>query len=256
MSKSHFPIDLGLLTAIRQLIPPGSKIVELGSGNGTNILTKQYNVYSIEDDAKWIGYCKETNYIHAPLVETDYKNQKIRWYDSEVISRNLPDDYDLILVDGPAGKHGRYGLLENLNIFKTDVPIVIDDTLRDHEAEIARQIAYMLNRPLYMFWNFSIISPDILTQSQIAKIQQVSLEVQNKESDKYLLTYFHSSERLANSNLEYYDSVIELEKRQKLELGTLKASKRKLDLIEKSFSLRIGRILTLPVRALSKIRRN
>ena len=72
----------------------------------------------------------------------------------------------------------------------------------------------------------------------------------------YLLTYFHSSERLANPNLEYYDSVIELEKRQKLELGTLKASKRKLDLIEKSFSLRIGRILTLPIRALSKIRRN
>ena len=65
-----------------------------------------------------------------------------------------------------------------------------------------------------------------------------------------------SSERLANPNLEYYDSVIELEKKQKLELGTLKASKRKLDLIQKSFSLRIGRILTLPIRALSKIRRN
>ena len=44
MSKSHFPIDLGVLTAIRQLAASNSTIVELGSGNGTNRLVSEYTV--------------------------------------------------------------------------------------------------------------------------------------------------------------------------------------------------------------------
>ena len=78
MGKSHFPIDLGILTAIRQLAKPDSTIVELGSGNGTNRLVAEYTVYSIEDDEKWVGCCEGSNYIHAPLIDLDDSEEPTR----------------------------------------------------------------------------------------------------------------------------------------------------------------------------------
>ena len=94
MSKSHFPIDLGVLTAIRQLAASNSTIVELGSGNGTNRLVSEYTVYSIEDDEKWGGYCEGSNYIHAPLINLDESEEPIRWYDPAILKNSLPESYD------------------------------------------------------------------------------------------------------------------------------------------------------------------
>ena len=50
MGKSHFPIDLGVLVCSKSTDSPKSTILELGSGEGTNLLTQQYNVYSVEDN--------------------------------------------------------------------------------------------------------------------------------------------------------------------------------------------------------------
>ena len=101
LGKSHFPIDLGVLTAIRQLTPQGSTIVELGSGNGTNRLTKEFKVYSIEDDKKWIGYCEDSNYIHAPLVEIIPHHP--------VLSSSLEVVQKLMSGQGPTNCHKKHG---------------------------------------------------------------------------------------------------------------------------------------------------
>ena len=191
MAKSHFPIDLGVLTAIRQLIPANSRIVELGSGNGTNRLTKEYDVYSIEDNENWIGYCEDSNYIHAPIKKVEYDGKEVPWYDVEAIRNGIPEEYDLVLVDGPSGKIGRSGLLRNMHLFRSDVPFVIDDTLREHECQIAREMAFLLNRPLYVFWNFSIISPIILERETLARIQKAALQVLDQEKEPYLLSLIH-----------------------------------------------------------------
>tara|TARA_B100001027_G_C16254357_1_gene326142 strand:+ start:478 stop:1263 length:786 start_codon:yes stop_codon:yes gene_type:complete len=249
--KSHFPIDLGVLAAVNQLIPPKSTILELGSGEGTNLLAQQYSVYSVEDDIDWVGYCAESTYIHCPLVEIDYKGSTTSWYDADILAKSLPEDYQLILVDGPSGKSGRSGLLANISLFRYDVPIILDDTIRSDEANIARELAFLLNRPLYTFWNFSIISPVILTNLQISKIQHAALDVLSKEEDKYLLSYFSRCDRTTDFGLSYYHNVIAEEQRLQTELISLKLSKNRLDAIEKSYSLMVGKFLTAPFRLFS-----
>ena len=253
MSKSHFPVDLGVLTAIRQLVEPGSTIVELGSGNGTNRLVKEFTVYSIEDDIRWIGYCEGSNYIHAPLVESTVQDESITWYDSEKIKKEIPENYDLILVDGPAGKIGRNGLLSNLDLFRKDVPFVIDDTLRNHECDIARNMAYLLNRPLYLFWNFSIISPKALSEDQIAIIQKTSLEVLEQEEHAYLKNYFTKIGQVKDSDIEELTQSIQESNEKRKYLANLELSKRRLLQIENSISFRLGTILISPLRFLKKL---
>ena len=248
MGKSHFPIDLGILTAIRQLAKPDSTIVELGSGNGTNRLVAEYTVYSVEDDEKWVGYCEGSNYIHAPLIDLDDSDDPIRWYNPEILRESLPESYDLVLIDGPAGKKGRSGLLKNLDLFRADVPFVIDDTLRDHECQVAREMAYLLNRPLYMFWNFSIISPTILTEEQVARIQRAALQVLATEEQPYLESYFTESTPSTNINSEEWTEKITELNENRLRLASLEAQGRKLGVLESSTSLRLGLLLTSPFR--------
>tara|TARA_B100001173_G_scaffold305218_1_gene310316 strand:+ start:273 stop:1055 length:783 start_codon:yes stop_codon:yes gene_type:complete len=253
MGKSHFPIDLGILTAIRQLVAKESTIVELGSGNGTNRLVKEYEVYSIEDDKKWIGYCEGTNYIHAPLKDYEFNDEIISWYDREIISKYIPQNYDLILVDGPSGKKGRDGLLANLDLFRTDIPFVIDDTLRNHECQIAREMAFLLNRPLYVFWNFSIIPSHSLSQEKIANIQKAALKVLDEEDEKYLKNYFSIPTELLKKDFDSLDEIILTGKKNKLERIRLEAGRRRLKKIENSFSLKLGRFLTTPFRWIFKL---
>jgi hypothetical protein len=253
MGKSHFPIDLGILTAIRQLIAKEATIVELGSGNGTNRLVEEYKVYSIEDDEKWIGYCEGTNYIHAPLKNYQLNHGIISWYDRDIISEYIPQNYDLILVDGPSGKKGRDGLLANLNLFRTDVPFVIDDTLRNHECQIAREMAFLLNRPLYVFWNFSIIPSHSLSKEQVAYIQKEALRVLDEEDEKYLKNYFSIPTELLEKDFDSLDEIILTGKKNKLERVRLEASRRRLKKIENSFSLKIGRFFTSPFRWIFKL---
>ena len=253
MVKSHFPIDLGVLTAIRQLIPTNSRIVELGSGNGTNRLTKEYDVYSIEDNENWIGYCEDSNYIHAPIKKVEYDGQEIPWYDVEAIQNGIPAEYDLVLVDGPSGKIGRNGLLRNMHIFRSDVPFVIDDTLREHECQIAREMAFLLNRPLYVFWNFSIISPTILEKETLARIQKAALQVLDQEKDPYLSSYFTITNRIVEPDYPSLDKVKQDNYLLRQKISTLEASQRKLHAVEKSISLKLGRLITMPLRIISNL---
>ena len=253
LTRSHFPIDLGVLTAVRQLVPENSTIVELGSGNGTNLLTKQYKVYSVEDNENWVGYCNDSNYIHAPIKTVDYDGTDIPWYDIKALQNGLPSDYDLLLIDGPSGKIGRSGLLRNLHLFRKDVPFVIDDTLRKHECQIAREMAFLLNRPLYVFWNFSIISPTVLEKEQIARIQKAALEVLDTEDIPYLSSYFTLPNRIVNPDYAALDKVKEDNYRLRKKISMLEAKDRKLLAIENSVSLRIGRLITSPLRILLKL---
>ena len=64
MGKSHFPIDLGLLTAVEQLIPPKSTILELGSGEGTKRLLPT-NTMSIQLKKNSKGWLLRRNNIYS-----------------------------------------------------------------------------------------------------------------------------------------------------------------------------------------------
>ena len=59
----------GVFSWIMSNLPEGSTILEFGSGRGTIELTKYYNVYSVEQDSKWLGLAEKAEYIHAPIKD-------------------------------------------------------------------------------------------------------------------------------------------------------------------------------------------
>lgn len=131
-----FAISKEVIDWILNNIPKGSTILELGSGVGTKELVKFYNVFSIEDDEEWLGFEPKTTYIHAPIVN--------EWYDVEILKNKIPKKYDLLLIDGPKGSK-RENMIKHYDLFKKDVPVIIDDT--------NREIDYKLSEFLYKNFN-------------------------------------------------------------------------------------------------------
>ena len=136
----NWAISVEMYEWICNNIPKGSTILEFGSGTGTIELTKHYTVYSVEQNPKFIGLAEKSNYIHAPI-----KNQ---WYDSEIVFDNIPNQYSLLLVDGPLGSQFRNNIKHHWDKLNTDVPIIMDDTHRESELNFAKETAKTLNKDL------------------------------------------------------------------------------------------------------------
>ena len=88
-----------------------------------------------------------------PLVHVDYESHVFvdddkGWYDPDELLPQLPNknDYDLILIDGPGGWLGRSGFLKYLDVFNTDVSIIIDDIQRDQEFLLLKKLSEKLQR--------------------------------------------------------------------------------------------------------------
>lgn len=137
----HMAIDKEILALIRQTLPQGSVVVEMGSGTGSRQLARWYEVYSIEHDYEWAHAGHAPRVIHAPLDDSG-------WYSREAIAAGLPEHYDLILADGCAK---RDGFLTNLDLFRPDVPIVFDDLQFELERETMQALATKLGRPCEVY---------------------------------------------------------------------------------------------------------
>ena len=126
-----------LYDKIIEMLEPGSRILEFGSGWGTGKLAETYEMYSVEHNERYVNL-HVSNYIHAPIINgknEDFPKDK-GWYDVEVLKKERPEKYDMILVDGPVGVIGRGGFYTNLDLFDTDVPIIIDDIHREEEMAL------------------------------------------------------------------------------------------------------------------------
>jgi len=134
---------------IRSELPTGKTILELGSGDvSTQRLSEHYKMISIEDKEEWLSKYK-SDYIHAPLVDG--------WYSLQVLEKAMPMEYDMILVDGPTGEGNRGGFLKHLNLFRRDVVIVLDDTNRLPERQLAWAVAEKLNREVTLHETFAVV---------------------------------------------------------------------------------------------------
>jgi hypothetical protein len=136
-------ISQELFDWILQNLPARSTIVELGSGDGTAYLTQHFTVHSVEHDPAWIGRAPDARYIPASIVRYD----NFQWYDAQIVRRLLPSSYDLLLVDGPPGRIGREGLLHHFDLFRHDVPVLIDDCNRPSEYALLLALAERTGRP-------------------------------------------------------------------------------------------------------------
>lgn len=129
----------------------GKVILELGSGvTSGKFVERGYDVYSIEQDRDWattLGQPK-VNYIHVPIDPTT------GWYDVKKIV-GLPRRYDLFLIDGPSGdfdgRSSRLGLLNNLILFDTFVPWVLDDVNDKPIFDMTMDLAKYLCRPPHVY---------------------------------------------------------------------------------------------------------
>lgn len=130
-------ISQELFDYIRNNLESGKTILELGSGWGSGQLSEHYCVYSVEHDEDWMNLYN-THYLYAPI--------KDGWYDVELLKEQLPETYDLIIVDGPPGIIGRAGFFMYLDLFKTDIPIIIDDINRQPEYELMLNLSEKLQR--------------------------------------------------------------------------------------------------------------
>ena len=103
-------------------INSGSRILEFGSGNGSKILSKKYELISIEHDETWLNM-GDGKYIHAEIRENRYSTQFSQrgWYDVEKIV-GLPSDVELIIIDGPwRDRSGRYSLCaKRFTVYEVD----------------------------------------------------------------------------------------------------------------------------------------
>ena len=133
---------------IKANLEEGKTILEFGSGTGTIELTKHWTVYSVEQNEQWLNKAPDSHYIHAPLKDHFYLHttDKDTWYDEAIVFNNIPEKYDLLLVDGPQGSDVRKGIDKYIDRFRTDVPILLDDTHRDGDRNHAIQLAETLGR--------------------------------------------------------------------------------------------------------------
>ena len=134
-------------------IPFNSIILELGSGLGTIELSKFYNVHTVEHDEKWLNKTDKVKYIFAPLVD--------EWYDVEILKKELPKQYDLLIIDGPIHEK-RLNILHNLTLFDFTGIIIIDDTNREGDYTMSLKISEVYNKKITRIKNeekeFTILS--------------------------------------------------------------------------------------------------
>lgn len=137
---------------ILENIPKSSNILELGSGFSTEILSKSYKMYSIEQNKDWLDKF-DSEYIYAPIEDGFYCKESLK---------SIPKIYDLLIIDGPTeSSGGRLGILDNLEYFYLECPILIDDTNRQDELDIANFLSVFTKRKVKTFEihnkSFSII---------------------------------------------------------------------------------------------------
>ena len=132
---------------VLQHVEPGSVVVEFGSGHGSEVLSKHFDLHSFEHDEAWLGVTSST-YIHAPIEENQHATEagETGWYDVEIVRQNWPKDVQCVIVDGPPGFIGRTGILMVLDELR-DVPmILVDDIDRQAELQLLDKLSTRLDR--------------------------------------------------------------------------------------------------------------
>ena len=106
----------------------GAIVVEFGSGHGSQKLADHLELYSIEHDEDWLGLTSST-YIHAHIKTNEHASKvgQSGWYDAKIVIDHWPEGVELVIVYGPPGFIGRFGILSIQDKLKKVGRIIIDD---------------------------------------------------------------------------------------------------------------------------------
>ena len=122
----------------------GSTILEFGSGEGSQRLALNYDLYSVEHNPEWLRSASGTC-LYAPIQVSDEFPGEIGWYDLKAIQGDLPKEIDLMIIDGPNGRIGRSGMLAYTDLFCWTFPVLIDDLHREKEYQISQSLSKKVN---------------------------------------------------------------------------------------------------------------
>jgi len=134
---SIWSIEVELFNWLELNIPKDTNFLEIGSGEATSFLLKNWNLTSIEEDMEWVNKYHD-NYIYSPIENN--------WYNLDIIKEKITTDMLTILVDGPAyGK--RNGFFKNIDFFLNLNPkfIVFDDVHRHDDRVCYDNVINYLN---------------------------------------------------------------------------------------------------------------
>lgn len=135
---------------IWQNIPKGETIVDLGAGLvSTRVLSKRYNLISVEDNIDYIGLYSKVSYIHAEI------DPNTKWYSLK--SDQLPNEFKLLIIDGPSGSDLRSNILQCDWILKRTNAIIVDDTWRESERLLSESIQDKVGGSVFHHGSFSTI---------------------------------------------------------------------------------------------------
>lgn len=164
----EWSIDKKTYNYIRRVLPEGSTILELGSGEVTDILARDYTMYSVEHDIEWMDKYNST-YLYAPLCEHKaIKNHEhTRWYSADILKPKLQGiKYDLLLVDGPP--QTRSGFFKYMAMFDSSAIWLFDDSNRGPERAVLNSVGTRLDLPWVTYHSgpdktFSVFNSPLLT---------------------------------------------------------------------------------------------
>lgn len=95
--NDEWSLGINIIADICLNAPPGSTIVEFGSGESSRCLVEMgYEVYSIEENEDFTNRHPGVNYIFAPI------DPETGWYQTEHVLPQLPEDIHVLVIDGPA----------------------------------------------------------------------------------------------------------------------------------------------------------
>lgn len=137
---------------ISKVVPENEIIIEFGAGySSTKALSRNYKLYSVEHNPKFIGLYK-SNYLFAPI------DPQYGWYDLSKLQILKVIKPKLVLIDGPPGTGNRFGILKNLDLIHNSDYIVIDDTNRASERLLTELLSFLLNGKYTHLNNWSYIT--------------------------------------------------------------------------------------------------
>jgi hypothetical protein len=116
-------------------------ILECGTGLTTALMAAVANVpiYCLEHSPEWAEFIdRRLRQLHLSAAVIRSKLQDYGAFDWYEIPSSLPDEFDLVVCDGPPGttRGGRYGLVPLLGERIHRAAVLLDDAHRPQEREI------------------------------------------------------------------------------------------------------------------------
>lgn len=134
-------------------------VIEFGSGAGTDRLVEAgFDVFAIKDNHQWIRKSALIT-LHSEIENRWYNHGSVHEFLSKIFAA---EQVGAVIIDGPQGAIGRWGILHHWQTINAAEVILIDDVHRQNEAALVFALASLTNRKIARYEHdnkaFSILS--------------------------------------------------------------------------------------------------